>query len=74
MPSLGDLSLEGTSISDTAIEILKRFPNLRFLKLDKTRITIDGLAELRKQMPSCSIEAPSLETKPKEGDRVSNGR
>jgi hypothetical protein len=51
------LDISNTPISDAAISDLKRFSGLRTLRLQNTRITPAGIAELQESLPNCKIDA-----------------
>ena len=46
-------------VTDGSIEHLSRLTSLKELKLDRTRVTPAGIAELRKRLPGCEIKSES---------------
>jgi hypothetical protein len=44
-----------TQIGDAGLEHLKALNNLRFVRLNHTKISDVGLAELKKALPNCRI-------------------
>ena len=50
--SLARLGLKGTQITDAG---LVQLSNLKSLQLERTRVTVAGVAELRKALPDCKI-------------------
>jgi hypothetical protein len=47
--------LEGTQISDASIDPLARLERLESLDLRETRVSEDGIAELRRRLPDCTV-------------------
>lgn len=49
------LNLSGTEVTDGSIEHLITLKDLRNLAITGTRITAEGVAELREALPDCNI-------------------
>lgn len=58
LTNLESLGLEDTLISDVSVPVLVQFRKLKYLHLTRTRISRQGLAQLRKQLPKCRIFVP----------------
>ena len=62
LSNLGDLKqlmtldLTRTAISDASVKRLAQFKKLSYLGIRSTKITAQGFAELREQLPSCHID------------------
>lgn len=64
-PGIETLLLESTRITDRSIPHLAKLKRLRSLRINKTRVTADGVRRLRESLPKCEIEAENLiETPP----------
>ena len=53
--SIERLSLVGTQVTNAAVPHLKQFTRLRVLDVSGTEITAEGIAELQKALPKCTI-------------------
>jgi hypothetical protein len=49
------VTLDNTDITNAGLEHLKGLPNLRSLNLHKTKVTEEGLRQLREALPKCRI-------------------
>jgi hypothetical protein len=49
------LSLANTDVTDKGLVHIKGLTNLTVLRLQQTKITDAGIAELKKALPKCSI-------------------
>jgi WD40 repeat protein len=54
-PGLETLNLAGTRLTDADLHLLERLIHLRKLHLDRTAVTADGIATLRKHLGRCEI-------------------
>jgi hypothetical protein len=50
------LSLVGPAYTDAAVEHASRLKNLQVLTLERTSISDQGIARLRRELPQCRIE------------------
>lgn len=55
LPYLRELDLTDRPITDAAVPTLSRLTRLRVLKVRGTKITHDGMLELRSAMPDCTV-------------------
>jgi len=55
-PLLTELDLQGTSVTDASIPVLKVMTALKTLNLEKTQISDRGVRELQKALPNCKIK------------------
>jgi hypothetical protein len=55
MTDLQALDLNGTRITDAAIDGLKKFTGLRWVDLRDTKVTRAGAEELRKALPKAEV-------------------
>jgi hypothetical protein len=55
LPSLRELSLDNTSITDAGIASLRAISTLRSLDLYHTRVTKSGYEALQASLPQCRI-------------------
>ena len=55
MKQLEGLHLTGTKITDADLKDIAKLQQLHALGLNHTKITIAGVAELRKALPECKI-------------------
>jgi hypothetical protein len=53
------LSLAKSSVTDSTLKCLDSLKNMRELDLTATKVTIEGVATLRKALPLCHIKAAS---------------
>src|SRR5262249_10251287 len=53
--NLQHLFLASTPIDDSAVAHLKQIPSLRILRIQETKITAKGVAELQAALPKCAI-------------------
>jgi len=56
LPSLQELNLRHTKVTDECIATLSRIKTLRKVWLGETRITKKGIAQLRAARPGCQID------------------
>ncbi len=49
------LNLDDTKVTDEALEKLVDLSNLRWLGLARTSVSPEGVSELKKALPSCTI-------------------
>lgn len=55
LPRLETLVLDDTSVSDAGLPVLRGMQNLRHLSIRRTSISVDGLNELRQDLPDTEI-------------------
>jgi len=55
LPNLKEIQLVGTPTTDETLRSFYGLKQLVYLTLEKTQVTEQGVAELRKQLPSCKI-------------------
>ena len=51
------LELQGTRITDAGLQHLAGVPSLKKLLLGRTKVSAQGVAELRRALPNCEISA-----------------
>ncbi|MEZ6114800.1 MAG: hypothetical protein R3C99_27865, partial [Pirellulaceae bacterium] len=61
LPSLSVLGLQRTAITDEGLPLLYRHPSLRLLMLAGTKVNDDAVTKLRRELPECEIDFPSLD-------------
>lgn len=60
MTKLETLVLYGSSIDDGAVPYLEECVSLRSLDVAETRLTVEGIAELRRKLPLCTVQDESI--------------
>ncbi len=50
------LDVRNTAISDKAVAYIQQLPKLRLLRLSGSRITTEGVNEIRKSLPNCKFD------------------
>ena len=53
-PQIGH-DLNGTAVTDAGVRQLAKLPRLRFLALNKAKVTPRGAKELKQALPDCAI-------------------
>lgn len=56
LPRLMHLRLDGSGVTDDVVGPLDKFPTLKTLTLESTRVTKRGVAEIRRRHPNCEVE------------------
>ena len=56
LTQLSDLDISSTDVSDASLPLLKKCLSLQHLGLENTQFTPEGIAELRRALPSCRID------------------
>ncbi len=55
MRRASDLSLRGPQYTDEIVPLICRLKNLKSIRLSRTMITADGIAQLQRSLPSCTV-------------------
>ena len=58
LQQLTTLGLDNTQITDAGLKELAEVHKLKYLVLIKTKVTKEGVAELKKALPNCKIYGP----------------
>jgi Leucine-rich repeat (LRR) protein len=56
LTKLKKLDLAENDIGDASVATLRHYPSLQSLNLKKTKLTANGLAQLKATLPGCVIE------------------
>lgn len=57
-PKLEAIDIRSTSVSDSSVPVLKRFPRLTLLRVQGSAISDQGRDEIRKALPNCKFDVP----------------
>jgi hypothetical protein len=55
MPKLDNVDLTNTSITDAGLEFLSKIKTLEYLHVEGTRVTANGISQVRSALPNCEV-------------------
>jgi hypothetical protein len=55
-PALSTLYIESTALTDVGLGTMQKIKGLKLVRLHGTKVTAQGVAELRKALPECKVE------------------
>ena len=64
LPNLTSLTIDARNMGNDAVPDLQSMKQLKELDIQSTSITKDGVRQLQKALPQCTIKGPTRNTKP----------